>query len=78
MRPEEIDALLEAQIVHNGPRCKIAGLTGTARAVFDRALERDDIPESAVARAIASLGVSISRGTIARHRAKECTSCRGT
>lgn len=77
-KAEDVDALLESFVTHYGPKCKLADLTGTARAVFDRGMERTDIPQTAIARALQSLGVEVSRSTIERHRHGDCVTCRTT
>ena len=77
MAKPDVDALLDSFHTHNGPRCKISSLTGPARAVFDRALERHDVSAPAVVRALASLGVQVDRFTVGRHRSGECATCRG-
>mgnify|MGYP001601776378 CR=1 FL=1 len=74
----DVDALLDSFVTHSGPRCKVADLTGAARDVFERGMERADLPESAITRAMQSLGAQISRATVQRHRAGECQTCRKT
>lgn len=74
-RAVDPDALLNSFITHVGPRCHPSRLTGTAKQVWDRALERKELPAAAVARALRSLGVSIDHQTVKRHREGECLTC---
>ena len=70
------DALLDSFVTHKGPPCRPSQLTGVAKQVWDRAMERTtDLPASAVAKAMRSLGANIHEQTVKHHRQGGCLTC---
>ncbi len=75
MKAAEIDALFAKEIKTSSFDCFVLNLTGPAKDVWARVLERPDLPTSVVHRTFAKLGVRVAASTIARHRANECVKC---
>lgn len=77
---DDFDAALEEAEVHLGPACGLRGqvsrLSDVQQAKVWRHISNEDGPSLAkLVRALKSMGITTTTGTVRRHRVGECTHC---